>query len=100
MFSLAWGRCCDGGSDGICVGALQILAPIAAVSSRALWQFGRGRGELESRHMVSSIAAVAGAPDRSLRTSSIPRRAAHAWDDASRLPIAFGSLASLEPSSH
>ena len=39
----------------------------------------------KSRHTVLSIAAVAGAPGRSQRTSSIPRRAAHAWDDASRL---------------
>ena len=98
VLAVARGRCCGGGSDGICVVGLQILAPIAAVSSRALWQFGRGRGE-KSPHSACDCC-------RRGRTRPLAAYVVDSTPCCARLgrripaAIGFGSLASLEPSSH
>ena len=98
-FSLAWGRCCGGGSDGIgvvglhlheiCVVGLQIHAPIAAVSSRALWQFGRGRGE---KSPYSAFDCCRRERTRPLAAHVVDSTPCCAWDDVSRCAIGFGSL--------
>ena len=86
------------GSGGIGVVGLQILAPIAAVSSRALWQFGRGRGEKSPHSAFDCCRRGRTRPLAAYVVDSTPCCARL----GRRIPaaIGFGSLASLEPSSH